>query len=97
MSEDDLRTDVDMVRGAEAIGHGADSGCGGKRGVVVVVVDGGSRFELLCGDPAGKVCLPSASWAKPLTQASASDMLALWEDHGAHVVCPLHHTKALVQ
>jgi len=67
MSEDDLRTDVNMVRGAEAVSCVANSGCGGERGVFVVVVDGGSRFELLCGDPAGKVCLPSISWAKPLT------------------------------
>jgi len=31
------------------------------------------------------------------TQASALDVLALWEDHGVHVVCPLQHTRALVQ
>jgi len=67
------------------------------RGVVVVDVDGGSRLGCSVGILRARSVFHPFLGEKPLTQASASDVLELWEDHGVHIVCPLHCTRALVQ
>jgi len=42
----------------------------------------------LCGIPAGKVCRPFLFWGKSIEiKPHRGRGVALWEDHGAHLVC----------
>ena len=64
---------------------------------VGVVVVGGVRVSAR-RIPRGLVCHPSVCLGKPSKSSITSDdMLELWADHGAHVICLLCWARALVQ